>query len=103
PEARIANGPAWPAVEGAPVPDGAETDLVIRPEGLAFAGTSAAGALEGTIAERRFAGLAAYYVVATAAGEGEGLAPAAAHREGDRAAVARSAAGPAPGVFPRQT
>jgi putative spermidine/putrescine transport system ATP-binding protein len=101
PEARIVGGPAWTAVEGAPVPDGAEADLVVRPEGLAFAGTSAAGALEGTISERRFAGLAAYFGVATAAGEIEVLAPAAAHREGDRVAVVPSAAGPAPRVFPR--
>jgi hypothetical protein len=77
-------------------------DLVVRPEGLAFAGSSAAGALEGTIAERRYAGLEAYYVVATAAGEVEVLAPSAVHREGDRVAVVPSAGGPPPRVFPRQ-
>jgi putative spermidine/putrescine transport system ATP-binding protein len=102
PEAWIGNGPAWTAVEGASVLDGAEVDLVVRPEGLAFAGSSAAGALEGTIAERRYAGLEAYYVVATAAGEVEVLAPSAVHREGDRVAVVPSAGGPPPRVFPRQ-
>jgi putative spermidine/putrescine transport system ATP-binding protein len=102
PEARIRNGPAWTAVEGtASVPDGAEVDLVVRPEGLAFAGSSAAGALEGTIAERRYAGLEAYYFVATAAGEVEVLAPSAVHREGDRVSVVPSAGGPPPRVFPK--
>jgi ABC-type Fe3+/spermidine/putrescine transport system ATPase subunit len=102
PEARIRNGPVWTAEEGAPVPDGAEADLIVRPEALAFAGTSAAGALPGTVVERRYTGGAAYYLVATAAGDVEVLAPAAAHREADAVAVVLSAAGPRPRVFPRE-
>jgi len=102
PEARIAGGPAWAAVEGEAVSDGAEADLIVRPEGLAFAGKSAAGALEGMIVERRYAGLAAYYVVSTAAGDVEVLAPASVHSEGDVVAIVPSAAGPVPRVFPRR-
>ncbi|MFY9552809.1 MAG: ABC transporter ATP-binding protein, partial [Thermoanaerobaculia bacterium] len=102
PEARMRNGPAWIAEEGTPVPDGAEADLVVRPEALAFAGASADGALEGTVVERRYAGGTAYYLVSTAAGDVEVLAPAASHREGDRVAVVLSAAGPPPRVFPRE-
>ncbi len=99
--ARIPGGPAWPAVAGATLPDGAEADLVVRPESLAFAAAGAPGALEGTVAERRYAGRVAYYLVATAAGELEVLAAPDAAREGERVHVVPAPDGPAPRVFPR--
>ena len=101
--ARIPGGPAWPATAGGGVAEGAEADLVIRPESLAFAPAPSALALEGTVVERRYAGRAAYFLVATAsAGELEVLASPDAAREGDRVHVVPAADGPAPRVFPRQ-
>ena len=45
-------------------PDGAAVDLVVRPEGLAFVGPAAPGALAGKVAGRRFAGRVAFFDVA---------------------------------------
>ena len=101
--ARIPGGPAWPATAGGGVAEGSEADLVIRPESLAFAPAPTALALEGTVVERRYAGRAAYFLVATAsAGELEVLASPDAAREGDRVHVVPAVDGPAPRVFPRQ-
>jgi ABC-type Fe3+/spermidine/putrescine transport system ATPase subunit len=99
--ARIPRGPAWPAVAGAPLPEGADADLVIRPESLAFAAAAAPQALAGSVVERRYAGRVAYYLVATAAGELEVLAAPDAAREGERVFVVPSPEGPSPRVFPR--
>ncbi len=101
--ARIPGGPAWPAVAGGGLKEDSDADLVLRPEGLAFAAGPAAEALEGTVVERRYAGRAAYFLVATTeAGELEVLAAPDAAREGDRVHVVRAPNGPAPHVFPRQ-
>ena len=101
--ARIPGGPAWPATAGGGLVEGADADLVIRPESLALASAPSALALEGTVVERRYAGRSAYFLVATAsAGELEVLASPDAAREGDRVHVVPSADGPAPRVFPRQ-
>ena len=102
--ARIPRGPLWAAIEGAPVAEGAEADLVIRPEGLEFTARPRADALEGEVAERRYAGRTAYFRVTTeAAGEVEVLAPPLAAREGDRVLIVPSPGGPPPRVFPKET
>src|SRR5262245_17729804 len=102
--ARLPRGPVWPAIEGAPVAEGADADLVIRPEALEFTARPRAEALEGEVVERRYAGRFAYFRVATeAAGEIEVLAPPLAAREGDRVLVVPSPGGPPPRVFPRAT
>jgi ABC-type Fe3+/spermidine/putrescine transport system ATPase subunit len=101
--ARIPRGPVWPAIEGAPVTDGAEADLVIRPEALEFTSRPRTDALEGTVAERRYAGRTAYFRVETEeAGEIEVLAPPLAAREGDRVLIVLSPEGPVPRVFPKE-
>ena len=101
--ARIPGGPVWPATAGAGLTEGSDADLVVRPEGLAFASQSTAEALEGTVVERRYAGRAAYFLVATAAaGELEVLAAPDAAREGDRVHVVPAPEGPTARVFPRQ-
>jgi ABC-type Fe3+/spermidine/putrescine transport system ATPase subunit len=101
--ARLAGGPVWPATAGGGLVEGSEADLVVRPEGLAFAPAPTALALEGTVVERRYAGRAAYFLVATAsAGELEVLAAPDAAREGDRVHVVPAPDGPAPRVFPRE-
>jgi ABC-type Fe3+/spermidine/putrescine transport system ATPase subunit len=101
--ARIPGGPAWPARSAVPLADGADGDLVVRPESLELAAAGAPDAVAGTVVERRFAGRFAYYVVAPdSGGELEVLAPPGAAREGDRVTVRPSAAGPAPLVFARE-
>ena len=103
-EARIPNGPVWPAIAGAPIPEGSEADLVVRPESLTFSARKTTDAIEGAITERRYAGRVAYFLVATAAaGEIEVLAPPEAAREGDRVFVVPVPGGPVPRVFPRAT
>ncbi len=100
--ARIRPGLVWPAVAGAELSENSQVDLVVRPESLAFSGGSAEGALEGVIVERRFAGRAAYFLVATeAAGELEVLAAPDAAKEGDRVRVVPAQGAPLPRAFPR--
>jgi ABC-type Fe3+/spermidine/putrescine transport system ATPase subunit len=99
--ARLPHGPVWPAIEGGPVPEGSDADLVVRPEALEFTARPRADAIEGEIVERRYAGRTAYFRVATAAGELEVLAPPLAARDGDRVLVVPSPGGPVPRVFPR--
>jgi putative spermidine/putrescine transport system ATP-binding protein len=100
--ARIARGPVWAAIAGPEIADGADADLVVRPEALSFTARPVVEALEGTVAERRYAGRVAYFLVATeAAGEIEVLAPPGAAREGDPVLVVPSPGGPVPRVFPR--
>ena len=100
--ARIPGGPVWPATPGGGLVEGADADLVVRPEGLAFAASPGPLALEGQVVERRYAGRAAYFLVATAAGELEVLAAPDAAREGDRVHVVPAPDGPAARVFPRE-
>ncbi len=101
--ARIPRGPVWAAVPGAPLTEGAEADLVVRPEALMFSARAAPEALEGRVVERRYAGRVAYFLVATeAAGEIEVQAAANAAREGERVLVVPAPGGPMPRVFPRQ-
>ena len=101
--ARIAGGPAWPAIPAPDVSGDVAVDLVVRPEALTFAARPGPETLEGVVSERRFAGRVAYYLVATdSAGEVEVLAPSGAAREGDRVLVAPSSGGPVPRAFRRQ-
>ncbi len=101
--ARIPRGPVWQAIAGAPVAEGSDADLVVRPEALEFSARPRADALEGEIVERRYAGRAAHFRVATqAAGEIEVLAPPLSAREGDRVLVVPAPGGPVPRVFPRE-
>ena len=100
--ARIPGGPVWPARAAVALADGADGDLVARPESMALAAASFDDAIPATVVERRFAGRFAYYVLAREAdGELEVLAEPDAAREGDRVHVRPSAEGPIPLVFPR--
>ena len=100
--ARLPHGPVWPAIEGAPVAQGSDADLVVRPEALEFTARPRPDALPGEVAERRYAGRVAYFrVVTEAAGEIEVLAPPLAARDGDRVLVVPAPGGPVPRVFPR--
>ena len=100
--ARLPHGPVWPAIPGAPVAEGSDADLVVRPEALEFTARPRPDALPGEVAERRYAGRVAYFrVVTEAAGEIEVLAPPLAARDGDRVFVVPAPGGPVPRVFPR--
>ena len=101
--ARLPHGPVWPAIPGAPVAEGSDADLVVRPEALEFTARPRPDALPGEVAERRYAGRVAYFrVVTEAAGEIEVLAPPLAARDGDRVLVVPAPGGPVPRVFPRR-
>jgi ABC-type Fe3+/spermidine/putrescine transport system ATPase subunit len=105
PAAETAGPVRWSA-ERAPELDGAapgaEVDLVIRPESLAFVSAGNAQALTGRVLERRYAGPVTYYQVAlSAGGEVEVLAPSGGASVGDAVRVAPNAAGPAPRLFLR--
>ena len=101
--ARIPGGPVWPARAAVALADGADGDLVVRPDSLAFAAESSDDAIPATVVERRFAGRFAYYVVGRdAGGDLEVLAAPDAAREGDRVLVRPSPDGPIPVVFPRK-
>jgi ABC-type Fe3+/spermidine/putrescine transport system ATPase subunit len=99
--ARLAAGPAWRAIGGDGLPDGAAVDLVVRPEGLRFASQSAE-ALAGEVSGRRYAGRAASFDVALP-GEGsvEVLAEPDSARIGEKVFVAPDLDGPAPRVYRR--
>jgi ABC-type Fe3+/spermidine/putrescine transport system ATPase subunit len=101
--ARLAGGPLWSARAAVPLAEGAEGDLVVRPDSLEIAGGDAADAVAGTVVERRFAGRNAYYVVARdSGGELEVLGAPDGAREGERVHVRPSGGGPTPLVFPRE-
>ncbi|HEV2852644.1 MAG TPA: ABC transporter ATP-binding protein [Thermoanaerobaculia bacterium] len=106
PAAETAGPVRWSA-ERAPELDGAapgaEVDLVIRPESLAFVSAGSVQALAGRVLERRYAGPVTYYQVAlSAGGEVEVLAPSGAASVGDAVRVAPNPAGPAPRLFRRE-
>jgi ABC-type Fe3+/spermidine/putrescine transport system ATPase subunit len=75
-EAELAEGVSWRATAGEPLADGAEIDLVVRPEALSLSAAAGPGSVAGEVAQRRFAGHVAYFEVALASGESlEVLAP----------------------------
>jgi len=101
--ARLGGGPLWHARADVPLADGAEADLVVRPDSLEIAGGESADSVAGAIVERRFAGRNAYYVVARdSGGELEVLGVPDAAREGERVYVRPSPGGPTPLVFARE-
>jgi ABC-type Fe3+/spermidine/putrescine transport system ATPase subunit len=106
--ARIPGGPVWPARLAVPLAEGADGDLVVRPESLTLGAADSPDSVSGTVVERRFAGRFAYYVVArdsgasASAGEIEVLAAPDAAAEGDRVHVRPAPGGPVPLLFARE-
>jgi ABC-type Fe3+/spermidine/putrescine transport system ATPase subunit len=100
-QARLADGVLWPAEAGEPLARGTASDLVVRPEALAFGAAPRPDGLSGSVVERRYAGRNSYYRVATWAGEVEVLAPSDAARADDSVVVVPSPGGPRPRVFSR--
>ncbi|MGE5277668.1 MAG: ABC transporter ATP-binding protein [Acidobacteriota bacterium] len=101
-EARLAAGTSWRAAAPEGLAEGAAIDLVVRPEGLAFASVADGNALEGEVAGKRFAGPVAYYDVTLASGDAvEALAHHEAAEVGQRVFLRPSPEGPLPRAYPR--
>jgi ABC-type Fe3+/spermidine/putrescine transport system ATPase subunit len=99
---RLEAGPTWRAI-GDGLADGAEVDLVVRPEALALAFSSSPQALSGEIAGRRFAGRDTSFEVALdGGGSVEAAGPPGVASAGQKVFVAPDPAGPAPRAYPRQ-
>jgi ABC-type Fe3+/spermidine/putrescine transport system ATPase subunit len=97
---RLAAGPVWRAAGGEGLPEGAEVDLVVRPEGLKFVRAPETGSLAGEVTGRRYVGrVASFDVVLSGGGSLEVLADSDAARPGDRVFVAPDGAGPLPRVY----
>ncbi len=98
----VPGGGAWSAVAPGDLPDGAAVDVIVRPEGLGFAGGRDGSAAEGRIDEVRFAGKETYFSVQLAEGvEVEVLAPPDAAQVGWKVWVAPLPSGPAPRAYPK--
>jgi ABC-type Fe3+/spermidine/putrescine transport system ATPase subunit len=102
----LAGRAAWPArgvVPDGRFEDGEPVDLVVRPESAALAAEGTASALPGKVAERRYAGRFAFYIVhLEGIGEIEVLAAPDAARPGEAVAVAPAAGAPLPRAYPRE-
>jgi len=88
-------GMRWPVrwAGAGPAEAGAAARLLARPEGLRLA-VASAGAIVGTVTNRRFVGATAFFTVATALGaELEVAGPPGAAREGDRVGLVPSGGG----------
>ncbi len=87
---RLPAGVEWPALApeaGPDLPAGAAVRLLARPEALAVATSETAGALAGTVADRRFAGSSYVYSVDVEGGTLEVQADRDLARFGERVAV----------------
>ncbi len=101
-EALLSGGASWRAAASDGLSDGAEIELVVRPEGLRFAAASETAAA-GEVAGRRFAGRVAYFEVALASGDSlEVLAPPEAAEPGQKVFVQPAERGPTPRAYPRE-
>jgi ABC-type Fe3+/spermidine/putrescine transport system ATPase subunit len=100
---RLAGGVAWAAVGPDRLAAETPVDVVVRPEGVAFAELHAPLAMAGEIVERRYAGQTAFFLVRLeAGGEIEVLADPKAGRIGQKVGVVPAPSGPAPRVYPRE-
>ena len=99
----LAEGTSWRAAAGEPLSDGAEIDLVVRPEGLSVSAAGGPGSLAGQVAEKRFAGRVAYFEVVLASGGSlEVLAPPEAAAIGDKVFVQAAPGAPLPWAYRRE-
>ena len=99
---QLPGGVTWAAVAPGPIPAGTPVDLVVRPEGIAFAEPQAPLALAGEVVERRFAGHLAYFLVKLFFSvEVEILDRRDARRVGQKVGVIPAPGGPPPRVYPK--
>jgi ABC-type Fe3+/spermidine/putrescine transport system ATPase subunit len=101
---RLEAGAVWRAARAGDLAEGADVDVIVRPESLKLSDAQTPDAVAGEVAGRRFAGRVALYDVAIDGGGAvEVLAPPEAARPGQRVFVAPDMAGPLPRAFPRET
>jgi len=99
----LPGGVTWAAEASEPLVRGEPVDVLVRPEGLAFAEPAAPLALRGEVTARRYAGPTALFLVRLdGAGEVEVLAPSRARSVGQTVGVVPAPAGPAPRVYARE-
>jgi ABC-type Fe3+/spermidine/putrescine transport system ATPase subunit len=99
----LPGGVTWAAEASEPLVRDEPVDVLVRPEGLAFAEPTAPLALRGEIVGRRYGGPTALFLVRLqGAGEVEVLAPSRARLVGQRVGIVPAPAGPAPRVYPRE-
>jgi len=91
----IAAGVAWPGELVENLAEGADAELMVRPESLGFVAAGAGDALAGRVAERRYGGATSrFHVTADGGLELEVVAPSTAARVDEVVAVAPVGAGP---------
>jgi ABC-type Fe3+/spermidine/putrescine transport system ATPase subunit len=91
----VAPGVAWEGELLAALGEGEPAELMLRADALAVVPAAAAGAVAGTVAERRYGGpLSRFAVALESGGEVELLAPSAAMAVGERVAIAPRGEGP---------
>jgi ABC-type Fe3+/spermidine/putrescine transport system ATPase subunit len=99
----LTRGVTWAAEASEPLVRDEPVDVLVRPEGLAFAELNAPLALRGEIVSRRYAGPTTLFLVRLeGAGEVEVLAPSRARHVGQKVGVIPAPAGPAPRVYARE-
>jgi ABC-type Fe3+/spermidine/putrescine transport system ATPase subunit len=101
---RGANGPRWPLPEAAGLEIGEAVELAVRPERLELVAPDTAGALTGSIHERRYAGPVTWYgVTLDDGGEIEVLGAPDAGALGVRVGVRPAVSGPPMSCFDRSS
>jgi len=101
-QVRLAEAALWPAVALEDFAPGEPVDLIVRPEGVSLSKSGGADALPGKVSQRRYAGRAAYFLVALDSGEElEALARPDMFSEGEKIFASLVSGGPPPRIFPR--
>jgi spermidine/putrescine transport system ATP-binding protein len=93
-------GVSWPAHAAETLAPGESVEVLVRPEAMVLAAPGSPQSLAGTVAERRYAGSAAFYSVGIeGVGEAEVLGGSRDAAPGDAVAVAPAAGGPPPRAY----
>ncbi len=101
---RLAQGRVWRASGGEGLMEGAEVELVVRPEGVRLTAVGSPDSLAGEVAGRRYAGRVALFDVALdGGGSVEVVGTPEAARPGDKVFVGPDPAGPRARAFARES
>jgi spermidine/putrescine transport system ATP-binding protein len=101
---RLEAGAVWRAAGAGDLAEGADVDVIVRPESLKLSGAKAPDAVAGEVAGRRFAGRVALYDVAIDGGGAvEVIAAPDGAQIGQKLFVEPDSEGPLPRAFPRET
>ncbi|HEY6100695.1 MAG TPA: ABC transporter ATP-binding protein, partial [Anaeromyxobacter sp.] len=96
----FSGGASWPAHAAETLTPGESVEVLVRPEAMVLAAPGSPQSLGGSIAERRYAGSAAFYSVSIdGVGEAEVLGGSRDAAPGDAVAVAPASGGPPPRAY----